>query len=1213
MLFFLGLLFLVSNNSIAAIPTAQYANIDYDVVYVRCPRGKEPVKRPTGVGTDLLNWNGVNDLWLSAANNIYQQPGCDLVLHKSAPGYAGEPTDAGYTGNPLPAGDMNRERVLVNCDENNTSAPVCTIADPTVSFDGKSIVYAKFTDTRNFLLDDGVLGNNGKVYQGHTQSYMQIYPNGDGPNGYASRIAGIKPYDAPVLLFRYDLTTGTDTQISPTPSFLGTRYNVDKNTYWSSKYPVMDTGPIFLPNGKIMFTSNRASSYMRFQLFTMDIDGSNLTLEGHRAMNQQLHPFILKDGRVIYTSHDTMLQKAPSNNYSLFQINQDGSFPFIFAGKHDATMGTYHYGTQLSNGDVVVTVYYNHNNSGLGSFLRFPADPVGPDFEHRTGTFGHSGPYVDNGTWINGASLLPFARVGQYMLTADASPQDRQAGVYTDPVEYWIHPADGRTVTVSGKYSHPSGAPGNDLLATYSIGGSSSMPSGMFADYNKTMRLIGKDAGIWLLPLSDQNARDTIGNVARDARIVVDHPEYHEIMGRAVVPYMDIYGQPTPDVQLPTKDDGTVDNRISAGEPYGLSGAATLYDRETRSLNGIPWGAKNPGGFMAGRNYMNLEASGAELAIFDNKEVYGVRVVMPVPPVSNNAYGGIELWAGKAQQHHMRILGEFPVRKADGSLIDAQGNPDTSFLLKIPANTPFLFQSLDKNGMALDIETTSRTMARGERQLCGGCHVHTRESLDPEQSIAVTDTSNYYGYLGDLSRWKHAPLFNTLDGNGIPVAEAADKIYPALPGVNARRTFAVDWDNGIKQVIQVRCASCHVEGQSGFDVGGLKLQPDDATYKKLTTGAGGCCRASRWLSLNSARSSMLIWALYGKRMDGRNPATGKPWGAEGEAIPANIPERLRNLPIDNRGLDTVDIWPNVAGHLAYVSAMPESEKRLIARWIDMGAPKLNTHDDAMAPVLTLTPRMSNGSVSSVLVGLWDDSGIDYSKFSVTRNGVEIFNGSTISGAPEVVKVSLGLTISKGKNEDAVFDFKVFDATDRSLSRFALGKNIINKTERKITGAELLHLGNVAINNPPTEATADVQVCSHQASVILPHVTDKDLGDSHFFSADPNGSPAHGDIVFKNGAIEYISDAGYTGPDGFRYRVNDLSGMTTLQDDSILGTASIDVISCGSAGGAGNVGTSVPASQSSNTVNSQKSGGGALALIELLMLVLGGCLLRSRRL
>ena len=104
----------------------------------------------------------------------------------------------------------------------------------------------------------------------------------------------------------------------------------------------------------------------------------------------------------------------------------------------------------------------------------------------------------------------------------------------------------------------------------------------------------------------------------------------------------------------------------------------------------------------------------------------------------------------------------------------------------------------------------------------------------------------------------------------------------------------MDWETGIKQLIEQRCSSCHVEGQAGHSVSGLKLQPDDTTYRLLTDSYYGCCAASRWLSVNSARSSMLIWALYGERLDGRNPATGLPWGADGEMVPDSIPAGLRN-------------------------------------------------------------------------------------------------------------------------------------------------------------------------------------------------------------------------------------------------------------------------------------------------------------------------------
>ena len=87
---------LASSTAAAADPS--YSDLSYDVVYVRCPRGLEPVNR--NGDESMLNWNGVNDMWLSVSNNVYHQPGCDLVLHR-----------AGFA-----AGDPAAEQVLVDCD-----------------------------------------------------------------------------------------------------------------------------------------------------------------------------------------------------------------------------------------------------------------------------------------------------------------------------------------------------------------------------------------------------------------------------------------------------------------------------------------------------------------------------------------------------------------------------------------------------------------------------------------------------------------------------------------------------------------------------------------------------------------------------------------------------------------------------------------------------------------------------------------------------------------------------------------------------------------------------------------------------------------------------------------------------------------------------------------------------------------------------------------
>ncbi len=1239
----------VNPASAAALRTAKYATeadtsvIDingakksYDIVYVRCPRAGREIDsngnftgniRPVTLSlkdsqgkpiqVQLDNWNGANDIWLSAANNMYHQPGCDLVLHHTADGYKG-----------LPQGHPGREEVLVNCDTLDASKPICSIADPNVSFDGKRIVYTKFTDTREQILDTGVSGEAGLgASPGHKQLFLQFYPDGDarGPWPYArSRWQYFKGFKAPALIYVYDLeidpVTGKrrgETRVSPPAKmFSGLAYPL-RGPGWQSKVPVMDAGPFFMHDGRIGFTSNRQNGYFLFQLFAMDEDGSNLTLLGYRAMNQQLHPFVLKDGRIAYTSFDRMLQKGANNQYSLFTINPDESDPFILAGKYDATQNTWHFATQLSDGDIVSTIYYNGNNSGMGSLRRFPIDPPGPDFEN----IGSAAP----GEWKHGTKFKPFARVGESILTAQGDERDKSIAPYADPNDDWIHPGRSATgirqiiggkeyfldkseIVMKGKFTHPAAAPNNDLLVTYTIGGSSNFSGYQTSDMAEILKVIGKDAGIWLLPLEpnldplDPKSARQVNHIADDGLIVVDSPYYQEIMSRAVIPYADIYGIARPGIDdksstgetmyvKPTENLGQADARLPKGAPYGLSGASSLYDRETRPVNGFPWNAPDTGGTMSGRDYTNLSTAGAELAIFDNEEIYGVRVLMPVPPTPLGYAGGRD-WAGQ-QKHQLRILGEFPVRKADSSLIDLQANPDTSFLVRLPADTPFLFQTLDKRGMALDIETTSRALARGEQQMCEGCHVHTRDGMDPYQSVAkLNPDPNAYGDFTGNSTALSAPLFTgNFDVNGNPTKGVANVIYKEslAPGVNSRRSFAIDWKNGIADIIQNRCASCHAEGRDAQILTGLRLDNDVRTYFLLIrneyrredgtpinwkykpgdglndvinntpgtdriTWRGSCCTTSRWISSNSARSSMLIWALYGDRLDGRNPETGFPWGAKGESIPDTVPQALRDIPVDKLGLDRPDVWPGVAQHAALpeIQAMPENEKRLLARWIDIGAPLQDVHNDTMRPVLTITPEIVGGSVSRVYVGLWDDSPLDYTSFSITGNdSVNIAPVISVRPENDNVLVDLGVTITSDNADSVSFTFEIWDKPDRRFLVKMPDTPAANRTRKTLTGRALLRMANATPNATPTDTRLTIETPPDTPSRCLyPTVSDPDKGNVHTFSV--MSQPVKGSVQLANNCFIYTPKKGFTGSDSFTYMATDLGGL------SVSGTANVTV-------------------------------------------------------
>src|SRR4029079_7700859 len=56
------------------------------------------------------------------------------------------------------------------------------------------------------------------------------------------------------------------------------------------------------------------------------------------------------------------------------------------------------------------------------------------------------------------------------------------------------------------------------------------------------------------------------------------------------------------------------------------------------------------------------------------------------------------------------------------------GTPATSFLAKIPADMPFTFQTLDRDGMVLNMAQTWHQLRPGEiRNDCGVCQAHSQK------------------------------------------------------------------------------------------------------------------------------------------------------------------------------------------------------------------------------------------------------------------------------------------------------------------------------------------------------------------------------------------------------------------------------------------------------------------------------------------------------
>src|SRR5262249_9594031 len=129
----------------------------------------------------------------------------------------------------------------------------------------------------------------------------------------------------------------------------------------------------------------------------------------------------------------------------------------------------------------------------------------------------------------------------------------------------------------------------------------------------------------------------------------------------------------------------------------------------------------------------NWGSQGADAGLYTNDQIHAIRILAMEPTTAR--HGGAK--AGRLFYNHarerLRIPAEMPGRKfSSGREPPAPaGNLDPSFLAKIPADVPFTFQTLDKDGMVLNMAQTWHQLRPGEiRNDCGGCHAHSQKPTE---------------------------------------------------------------------------------------------------------------------------------------------------------------------------------------------------------------------------------------------------------------------------------------------------------------------------------------------------------------------------------------------------------------------------------------------------------------------------------------------------
>ena len=275
------------------------------------------------------------------------------------------------------------------------------------------------------------------------------------------------------------------------------------------------------------------------------------------------------------------------------------------------------------------------------------------------------------------------------------------------------------------------------------------------------------------------------------------------------------------------------------------------------------------------------------------------------------------------------------------------------------------------------------------RNNCGGCHAHSRQPLDFEGTFAGRP-----GYEPvDLSTMV---TLLTKDAQGQPAVKT-----------NALGAINVEFLRDIRPVLQRSCVPCHT-GSTNNPPGNLVLDdytsygglPGDYTRLEDDTAArwghkpviaNGSWRqsnASRYVRMFQSRRSLLIWKIFGRRLDGWTNVDHPTETVPGDSATLPSGASASEADVDHTG----EIMPPPGSG---VPPLSEDEKMTFARWVDLGCP-INSGTggnadygwfaDELPPTLTVSSPCQNRNtipLTEIRVGVADAyTGLDTPTLSI---------------------------------------------------------------------------------------------------------------------------------------------------------------------------------------------------------------------------------------
>ncbi|KAB0583111.1 hypothetical protein F7Q92_09575 [Ideonella dechloratans] len=773
-----------------------------------------------------------------------------------------------------------------------------------------------------------------------------------------------------------------------------------------------DVDPVYLPGHRgFVFTSNRQTKshldqalgrsyyaldeYERqrvFNLHTMDADGGSITQISFNQSHDR-SPVIRPNGDIMFSRWDHV---GDRNHFKVFRMKPDGTDMFVLYGAH-------------SEGNTYLHPRDMDPSGKYAGYLSTDAMPLQRTKEGGALLLIDAANYSEQNTPAN--STVPTTG-GQQQLTAQELNMDRgfsRYGRVNTPYPLW----DGT----------------NRLLLAYK-------PCEVTRNGEVTPCAKLSSDEIARLETTDRTkeelAADTVqDNVPPHYAIYMFDPAQQTWLVVAAPPAGFMYIDPVAlqaRTEPHTVEATNVDADLAA-QNLGLLEVRSVYDTDGLGRMGdavlgaadLKSGCTTAIAKTTPTDALDTRPQVADLIRMKNPadSAYGcsparfVRAVRAVAPPANTM--NLREAIGETNFEPQQILGYAPIE------------PDGSFKLVVPADTPIGLAVVDSEGRAFQTHTNWIQIRPGERRTCDGCHSPRRGASLNSGSIVDTMPSALRSALASahLSGETMASTRTRLDANALKLV--SDLIYQDVwadttqAGVSARAPISLRY-TGNTDPSQDLATPVPTNGIINYPE---HIQPLWTRNRGSNT-CTNCHNASAGLNLLGTVAGSGRLASYDELLIGDpviDPSTGLPKtqlkdgvpevvrqpalvntdASEGDALGLARKSRLMEilagqLLMSSADAQTAHPTPTTVNHAGMLNA---AEKRLLAEWMDLGGKYYNDPFNANAGVRTIS-TLSLDSFEAKVLPILNSTCATYCHMGVGSGAGKSFihNRFVLTGDPE---------------------------------------------------------------------------------------------------------------------------------------------------------------------------------------------------------------------